>query len=136
VSDYFQHWLNIGQNMGQAGAKLPGIYCVNWFRKDADGKFVWPGYGENMRVLKWMIERIEGKTMGVDNGFGISPAFDEITWTGLEFSKAQFAIVTSLDKADWKAEIALHTELFKQLAYHLPAQLESTKAQLEQRLAA
>ena len=136
VSDYFQHWLNIGQKMGQAGAKLPAIYCVNWFRKDADGKFVWPGYGENMRVLKWMIERIEGKTMGVDNGFGISPAFDEITWTGLEFTKAQFATVTSLDKADWKTEIALHTELFKQLAYHLPAQLESTKAQLEQRLAA
>jgi phosphoenolpyruvate carboxykinase (GTP) len=136
VSDYFQHWLNIGQKMGQAGAKLPAIYCVNWFRKDAEGKFVWPGYGENMRVLKWMIERIEGKTMGVDNGFGISPAFDEITWTGLEFTKAQFATVTSLDKADWKTEIALHTELFKQLAYHLPAQLESTKAQLEQRLAA
>ena len=136
VSDYFQHWLNIGQKMGQAGAKLPAIYCVNWFRKDADGKFVWPGYGENMRVLKWMIERIEGKTMGVDNGFGISPAFDEITWTGLQFTKAQFATVTSLDKADWKTEIALHTELFKQLAYHLPAQLESTKAQLEQRLAA
>ena len=136
VSDYFQHWLNIGQKMGQAGAKLPAIYCVNWFRKDANGKFVWPGYGENMRVLKWMIERIEGKTMGVDNGFGISPAFDEITWTGLEFTKAQFATVTSLDKADWKTEIALHTELFKQLAYHLPPQLESTKAQLEKRLAA
>ena len=136
VSDYFQHWLNIGQKMGQAGAKLPAIYCVNWFRKDAAGKFVWPGYGENMRVLKWMIERIEGKTMGVDNGFGISPAFDEITWTGLAFTKAQFATVTSLDKADWKTEIALHTELFKQLAYHLPAQLETTKAQLEQRLAA
>ena len=136
VSDYFQHWLNIGQKMGQAGAKLPAIYCVNWFRKDVDGKFVWPGYGENMRVLKWMIERIEGKTKGVDNGFGISPAFDEITWTGLAFTKAQFATVTSLDKADWKTEIALHTELFKQLAYHLPAQLETTKAQLEQRLAA
>jgi phosphoenolpyruvate carboxykinase (GTP) len=89
-----------------------------------------------MRVLKWMIERIEGKTMGVDNGFGISPAFDEITWTGLDFTKAQFATVTSLDKADWKTEIALHTELFKQLAYHLPPQLESTKAQLEKRLAA
>ena len=136
VSDYFQHWLNIGDKMGQAGAKLPAIYCVNWFRKDADGKFVWPGYGENMRVLKWMIERIEGTTMGVDNGFGISPAFDEITWTGLDFTKAQFATVTSLDKADWKTEIGLHTELFKQLAYHLPAQLENTKAQLAQRLAA
>jgi phosphoenolpyruvate carboxykinase (GTP) len=136
VSDYFQHWLDIGQKMGRAGAKLPAIYCVNWFRKGADGKFVWPGYGENMRVLKWMIDRIEGKAMGVDNGFGVSPAFDEITWTGLDFTPAQFATVTSLDKADWKTEIALHTELFTQLAYHLPAQLQSTKAQLEQRLAA
>jgi len=136
VSDYFQHWLDIGQKMGQAGAKLPAIYCVNWFRKGADGKFVWPGYGENMRVLKWMIDRIEGKAMGVDNGFGVSPAFDEITWTGLDFTPAQFATVTSLDKADWKTEIALHTELFTQLAYHLPAQLHSTKAQLEQRLVA
>jgi len=89
-----------------------------------------------MRVLKWMIDRIEGKAMGVDNGFGVSPAFDEITWTGLDFTPAQFATVTSLDKADWKTEIALHTELFTQLAYHLPAQLQSTKAQLEQRLAA
>ncbi len=136
VSDYFQHWLDIGQKMSQAGAKLPAIYCVNWFRKGADGKFVWPGYGENMRVLKWMIDRIEGKAMGVDNGFGVSPAFDEITWTGLDFTPAQFATVTSLDQADWKTEIALHTELFTQLAYHLPAQLQSTKAQLEQRLAA
>ena len=136
VSDYFQHWLDIGQKMSQAGAKLPAIYCVNWFRKGADGKFVWPGYGENMRVLKWMIDRIEGKAMGVDNGFGVSPAFDEITWTGLDFTPTQFATVTSLDKADWKTEIALHTELFTQLAYHLPAQLQSTKAQLEQRLAA
>jgi len=72
----------------------------------------------------------------VDNGFGVSPAFDEITWTGLDFTPAQFATVTSLDQADWKTEIALHTELFTQLAYHLPAQLQSTKAQLEQRLAA
>ncbi len=136
VSDYFQHWLDIGQKMGQAGAKLPAIYCVNWFRKGADGKFVWPGYGENMRVLKWMIDRLEGKAMGADNGFGVSPTFDEITWTGLDFTPAQFATVTSLDRADWKAEIALHTELFSQLAYHLPAQLQITKVQLEQRLAA
>ena len=136
VSDYFQHWLDIGQKMGQAGAKLPAIYCVNWFRKGADGKFVWPGYGENMRVLKWMIDRLEGKARGADNGFGVSPTFDEITWTGLDFTPAQFATVTSLDKADWKAEIALHTELFSQLAYHLPAQLQITKVQLEQRLAA
>jgi len=136
VSDYFQHWLDMGSKLSASGAKLPAIYCVNWFRKGADGKFVWPGYGENMRVLKWMIDRLEGKAKGQETGFGISPAYSEITWDGLDFTPAQFATVTSLDKADWKQEIALHTELFGQLAYHLPHELSATKAQLEQRLAA
>ncbi len=136
VSDYFQHWLNLGSTLGAKGAKLPAIYCVNWFRKGEDGKFVWPGYGENMRVLKWMIDRLEGTAKGQETGFGVSPTYGEITWDGLEFTPAQFATVTSLDKADWKHEIALHTELFTQLAYHLPAELVATKAQLEQRLAA
>ena len=136
VSDYFQHWLDMGSKLSAAGAKLPAIYCVNWFRKGADGKFVWPGYGENMRVLKWMIDRLEGKAKGQETGFGVSPAYSEITWDGLDFTPAQFATVTSLDKADWKQEIALHTELFGQLAYHLPQELSATKAQLERRLAA
>ena len=136
VSDYFQHWLNLGSTLSAKGAKLPAIYCVNWFRKGEDGKFVWPGYGENMRVLKWMIDRLEGTAKGQETGFGVSPTYAEITWDGLDFTPAQFATVTSLDKADWKHEIALHTELFTQLAYHLPAELVATKAQLEQRLAA
>ena len=89
-----------------------------------------------MRVLKWMIDRIEGKATGSDSGFGVSPVYNEINWTGLEFSQAQFDSVTSLDKAAWKQEIALHTELFTQLEYHLPKELVETKAQLEQRLAA
>ena len=136
VSDYFQHWLNMGNKLSAAGAKLPAIYCVNWFRKGADGKFVWPGYGENMRVLKWMIDRLEGTAKGTETGFGVRPTYGEITWDGLDFTPAQFETVTSLDKADWKTEIALHTELFTQLAYHLPAELAATKLQLEQRLAA
>ena len=136
VSDYFQHWLDMGDKLTQSGAKLPAIYCVNWFRKGEDGKFVWPGYGENMRVLKWMIDRLEGKAQGVDNGFVVSPTYAEINWKGLAFTPAEFATVTSLNKVDWKQEIALHTELFSQLAYHLPAALETTKAQFEQRLAA
>ena len=136
MSDYFQHWLNMGEKLAQSGAKLPKIYTTNWFRKGEDGKFVWPGYGENMRVLKWMIDRIEGKATGTETGFGVTPTYNEINWTGLDFSQAQFDSVTSLNKADWKAEIALHTELFTQLAYHLPKELEETKTQLEQRLAA
>ena len=74
MSDYFQHWLDLGKKLDASGAKLPRIFTTNWFRKGDDGKFVWPGYGENMRVLKWMIDRIEGKADGIDHVFGVSPA--------------------------------------------------------------
>ena len=136
MSDYFQHWLDMEHKLEDTGHTLPKIYCVNWFRKGDDGKFVWPGYGDNMRVLKWMIDRIEGKAKGTENGFGISPAYADINWTGLEFSEAQFDSVTSLNKDDWKAEFALHSEHFAQLAYHLPQELVTTKAELEKRLTA
>jgi len=136
MADYFQHWLNLGTQLQQSGATLPRIYTTNWFRKDADSQFVWPGYGENMRVLKWMIDRIEGKAQGSDNVFGVSPAYSELNWTGLDFSAEQFNTVTSIDKAAWVAELKLHEELFTQLAYHLPPEMNATKAAIEQRLAA
>ena len=140
MSDYFQHWLDMGEKLKAAGEssgkKLPKIYTANWFRKGEDGKFVWPGYGENMRVLKWMIDRIEGSATGVENVFGVGPAFGEITWTGLDFSAQQFNTVTSIDKAAWQQEMILHTELFKQLEHHLPKALIDNKQALEKRLAA
>ncbi len=136
MSDYFQHWLNLGQTIQTAGHALPRIFCVNWFRKDAEGKFVWPGYGDNMRVLKWMVDRIEGQVKGTENIFGVSPAYPEITWTGLDFSQHQFDTVTSIEPAAWTEELKLHSELFGQLAYHLPKELEATKAQIALRLAA
>ena len=136
MSDYFQHWLDMEHKLESLGHTLPRIFCVNWFRKGDDGKFVWPGYGDNMRVLKWMIDRLEGQATGVDHAFGISPTYGEITWTGLDFSEAQFNTVTSIDKAAWTQELALHAELFQQLAYHLPKELVETKLQLEKRLAA
>jgi len=135
MSDYFQHWLNIGQNLQAQGATLPKIFCVNWFRKGDDGKFVWPGYGDNMRVLKWMLERVEGTGQGTETVFGISPRYQDLSWKGLNFSQAQFDQVTSIDKAAWRAELDLHSELFTQLAFHLPAELTSAKARLEARLA-
>jgi len=134
MSEYFQHWLDMGTKLAASGAKLPAIYCVNWFRKGADGKFVWPGYGENMRVLKWMIDRIEGSAKGQDHVFGVSPTFDEITWTGLNFTHEQFKTVTHIDKAAWVEELKLHDELFSQLAHKLPAALPQTKAAIEKRL--
>ncbi|MDM0075689.1 phosphoenolpyruvate carboxykinase (GTP) [Variovorax sp. J2P1-59] len=136
MSDYFQHWLDLGKKLEAAGAKVPKIYTTNWFRKGADGKFVWPGYGENMRVLKWMIDRIEGQGNGNDHVFGVSPRYEDLNWTGLDFSAEQFNTVTSIDKAAWQAELKLHTELFEQLAHHLPKELPATKAAIEQRLRA
>ncbi|MCV2362801.1 phosphoenolpyruvate carboxykinase (GTP) [Paucibacter sp. DJ1R-11] len=140
MSDYFQHWLDMGKKLhalcATSGAKLPAIYCVNWFRKGADGKFVWPGYGENMRVLKWMLDRVEGTGQGEKHAFGVTPRYQDINWQGLDFSQEQFNITTHIDKAAWAVELGLHEELFAQLAYHLPAELPATKAKIEARLAA
>ena len=136
MSDYFQHWLNMGENLAALGATLPKIYTANWFRKGDDGKFVWPGYGENMRVLKWIIDRVEGTGQGTDNVIGVTPSYNDLTWTGLPFTEQQFDTVTSIDKAAWTQELALHAELFKQLEYHLPKALTDTKAAIEKRLAA
>ena len=134
MSDYFQHWLDLGKTLAASGAALPKIYCVNWFRKGADGKFVWPGYGENMRVLQWIIERVGGSVQGAENAFGTTPQHADLNWRGLDFTAAQYQQVTSLDADAWQAELRLHDELFKQLAYHLPAELSATKAAIEQRL--
>lgn len=136
MSDYFQHWLDMGVKVGKLnGAALPKIYCVNWFRTDEAGKFVWPGFGDNMRVLKWMLERIEGKTGGVENLFGTTPEYGDLNWDGLPFTQAQFDTITSIDKAAWMEELKLHAELFEKLAYHLPKELADHKATLEKRLA-
>ena len=134
MADYFQHWLSLGEKLAQGGARLPRIYCVNWFRKGADGKFVWPGYGENMRVLEWMIGRAEGTAQGVDNVFGTSPRYEDLRWDGLDFTRAQYDSMIGIDKAAWQQELVLHTELFKQLEHGLPAELPATKAQIEARL--
>ena len=138
MSDYFQHWLDLGAKLEASGATLPKIYTVNWFRKGDDGKFVWPGYGDNMRVLKWMIERVDGNAAspGVEHAFGTSPRYEDLTWTGLDFTAEQFATVTSTDKASWQAELALHEALFEQLAQGLPKELPLAKAAFEARLAA
>jgi len=136
MSDYFRHWLDLGARLKQSGAQMPGIFCVNWFRTDENGKFVWPGFGENMRVLKWMLERLEGKASGVDHVFGTSPAYTDLSWDGLAFSEAEFGKITSIDAEAWQQEFALHEELFEKLAYHLPEELRQTKDALRAKLAA
>jgi phosphoenolpyruvate carboxykinase (GTP) len=136
MSEYFGHWLQMGEKLGAQGAKLPRIYTTNWFRKDADGKFVWPGYGENMRVLKWMIDRIEGSAQGHEHVFGVSPRYEELSWSGMAFTPAQFEAVTGIDRAAWKAEMGLHAELFQQLSDRLPPVLEATRQRIAEQLAA
>ncbi|WP_207000045.1 phosphoenolpyruvate carboxykinase (GTP) [Trinickia mobilis] len=134
MSDYFGHWLSVGGKLEALGAKLPKIFCVNWFRKGADGKFVWPGFGENMRVLRWMIGRIESRAVGTDHAFGVSPRYEDIDWQGLEFTREQFEEVISVDDAAWRKELALHGELFETLRHRLPEALTQTKIAFESRL--
>ncbi|HWP19064.1 MAG TPA: phosphoenolpyruvate carboxykinase (GTP) [Burkholderiaceae bacterium] len=135
MADYFQHWLKLGRTLETQGAKLPKIYCVNWFRKGEDGKFVWPGYGENMRVLKWMLDRIEGRAAGDEHVFGVSPRYEDLTWEGLSFSRQQFDQVTGLDHQAWQQELKLHDELFEQLGPRVPKELREVKGRIEARMA-
>ncbi|MEO7242631.1 MAG: phosphoenolpyruvate carboxykinase (GTP) [Variovorax sp.] len=136
MSDYFQHWLDLGRKLEAAGATLPKIYTTNWFRKGADGRFVWPGFGENMRVLEWMIDRVDGKADGVEQAFGVSPRYEDLNWHGSNFDRAAFASVIDVDRQAWEAELKLHQELFDRLAKRLPKELPQTKARIEERLAA
>jgi len=134
MSEYFQHWLTLGSKIQGLGAKLPKIFTTNWFRKNAEGKFVWPGYGENMRVLKWMLDRIEDQAAGHETAFGIAPQYTEINWSGLDFSAEQFDSVTNFDKGAWAEEMKLHDAHFEKLAHKLPKELLATKERLERRL--
>jgi phosphoenolpyruvate carboxykinase (GTP) len=136
MSEYFQHWLDLGSALAARGATLPKIFCVNWFRKGADGKFVWPGYGENMRVLEWIVHRIEGSADGELTAFGTTPRYDDLDWSGLDFDRARFDLVTDLDAASWAGELELHDALFEQLAYRLPDELPQVRRRIAARLAA
>jgi phosphoenolpyruvate carboxykinase (GTP) len=135
MADHFGHWIALGGKLGGRGAKLPKIFTVNWFRTDENGKFVWPGFGENMRVLEWIVDRVEGRAGGTEHLFGVSPRYEDLQWTGLEFPRAQYERITSVDLDDWRREIALHSELFAKLESRLPRELQATRKALEQRLA-
>ncbi|AJK45725.1 phosphoenolpyruvate carboxykinase (GTP) [Burkholderia plantarii] len=135
MSDYFSHWLALGARLEAAGATLPKIYCVNWFRKDAQGRFAWPGFGENMRVLKWMLERLDGRGEGVEHALGVTPRYGDLHWDGLAFTPEQYEQVASVDRDAWRDELALHDELFDRLKARLPEALTDTRAKLEARLA-
>jgi phosphoenolpyruvate carboxykinase (GTP) len=134
MAEYFDHWLSLGSFLQKSGAKLPKIFCVNWFRTDENGKFVWPGFSENTRVLKWMLERIEGQAQGSEHVFGITPGFADIDWAGMDFSQEKFNTITSIDVLAWQQEFKLHDELFEKLSFGLPDHLLKIKASFESRL--
>jgi phosphoenolpyruvate carboxykinase (GTP) len=136
MSDYFQHWLRLGERVAQSGAPLPQIFCVNWFRTDEHGHFLWPGFGENMRVLKWILERTGGGGGAVENLFGYTPRYEDLSWTGFEFSRADFERITSIDPKAWGEELELHADLFARLRHHLPAELTAVKSAIQDKLAA
>jgi phosphoenolpyruvate carboxykinase (GTP) len=119
MGDYFGHWLQM-----QKGVKhLPAIFHVNWFRKSAEGKFLWPGFGENMRVLRWIVDRVRGRGAAVESPIGWVPAYEDLDWTGLDFSRAQFDQVMALDREAWARELIEQEELFYILRDRLPKEL-------------
>ena len=117
MGDYVNHWLQFGRDLPNA----PRIFSVNWFRKDENGKFLWPGFGENMRVLKWIVQRVRGGASAVESPIGWMPRYEDMDWTGQEnFSREDFAKITTIDRELWKQELLSHEELFAKLYDKLP----------------
>jgi phosphoenolpyruvate carboxykinase (GTP) len=124
MADYFNHWLQFGREIPNP----PRIFGVNWFRKDANGKFAWPGFGENMRVLKWVIERVKGETGSIESPLGWVPRYEDLDWRGMEsFTRDKFNDVMSVDRDQWLTEVLSHEELFIKLYDRLPKELVSIR---------
>ena len=126
---YFQHWLNMGKKV----AHPPKIFGVNWFRKGADGKFMWPGYGDNMRVLEWIIDRVHGRGKGEQTAIGTVPTYQDIDWVGLDMNADKYKEVSKVDKTEWMAELKLHDELIDKMRTQLPKEFIEIRAEIEQR---
>ncbi|OFW20180.1 MAG: phosphoenolpyruvate carboxykinase [Acidobacteria bacterium RIFCSPLOWO2_02_FULL_59_13] len=121
MADYFGHWLKLGRS----AANRPHVFCVNWFRTDANGRFIWPGFGENMRVLKWIVERCQGRASARESSIGWVPDYEDLEWKGLEsFTQEQFRAVMAIKHDEWKLELIAHDELFATLKSRLPRELQ------------
>ncbi|MCF8998675.1 phosphoenolpyruvate carboxykinase (GTP) [Acinetobacter nectaris] len=134
MADYFDHWLQIGEELHAKakahGNQPPKIFNVNWFRRDEQGNFIWPGFGQNMRVLEWIINRCDGQANATETPIGLVPEYEDINWTGIDFSTEQFEQVTDLDQNLWVQEIESHYALFEKLGGRLPKALLERQEQL------
>ncbi len=119
MGDYFRHWIKMQRNL----RSTPRIFHVNWFRKDAEGRFLWPGFADNMRVLKWIVDRVRGRALSLESPIGWTPRFEDMDWTGLDFDRASFDALQQVDRAQWKREVMDHEELFLDLHDHLPPEM-------------
>ncbi len=119
MGDYFRHWLRMQRSLSET----PRIFHVNWFRKDAEGKFMWPGFSENMRVLKWVVDRAHGRALAKETPIGWMPQYEDIEWQGLDFPKEKFAELQAFDRDAWRDEVLGHEELFLDLHDRLPAEM-------------
>ena len=119
MGDYFRHWIKMQRGLDES----PRIFCVNWFRKDAAGNFMWPGFSENMRVLKWIVDRCQGRARACETPLGWMPRYEDIDWSGLDFPRDTFETLTTVDRVAWRAEILGHEELFVDLHAHLPKEM-------------
>lgn len=139
MGDYFQHWLDMGEKLKQLaeknGTQLPKIFKVNWFRRDEKGNFAWDGYGQNMRVLEWIIDRVEGRANAVKTPIGFMPTYEDLNWQGMDFSKQQFETVTHLSKADWQKELVSQDELFEKIGKQTPDALKQARKATGERVA-
>ena len=119
MGDYFRHWIQMQRKL----KVTPRIFHVNWFRKDEHGKFLWPGFGENMRVLKWVVDRVRGRALALETPIGWTPYYSDMDWDGLEFPEAKFDQLQQVDRNDWKDEVIGHEKLFISLHDHLPSEM-------------
>jgi phosphoenolpyruvate carboxykinase (GTP) len=119
MGDYFRHWIRMQRSL----SSTPKVFHVNWFRKGEKGEFLWPGYSENMRVLKWVVDRVRGRALGRETPIGWIPYYEEMEWKGLDMTREEFDKIQEVDRAAWRKELIGHEELFINLHDHLPPEM-------------
>jgi phosphoenolpyruvate carboxykinase (GTP) len=132
AGDYFAHWIEVGKS--HDAAKLPAIFYVNWFRRDADGRFLWPGFGDNIRVLKWALQRLSNQTAATDTPVGHTPTLDALDTSGLDLSPAELAAALAVDPIEWRTEVPAIQSWLDTIGPRLPTSLHVELDALRQRL--